>query len=125
MNRQPGKALPFFLRLRRPNVLDLIRTHNLFTDVQDQALLLVEFDHELMDKRRKAGEDVDPADSAAIKLLVDHTHSIPVGDVLLAGIDFLNNVVVGLRSAESFSNCRRGATICICIWTHCSPGTLI
>ncbi|KIP02254.1 hypothetical protein PHLGIDRAFT_130843 [Phlebiopsis gigantea 11061_1 CR5-6] len=82
MNRQPGKALPFFLRLRRPNVFDLIRAHNLFTDVQDQALLLVEFDHELMDKRRKSGEDVDPADSAAIKLLVDHIHSIPIGRVV-------------------------------------------
>ena len=78
MNRQPGRALPFFLRLRRPNVFDLIRAHNLFTDVQDQALLLVEFVHELMDRRRRAGEDVDPAESAAIRLLVDHIHSIPV-----------------------------------------------
>ena len=95
MNRQPGKALPFFLRLRRPNVFDLIRAHNLFTDVQDQALLLVEFDHELMDKRRKAGEDVDPADSAAIKLLVDHIHSIPVRTTLVSETSSFHNELMG------------------------------
>lgn len=77
-NRQPGKALPFFLRLRRPNVFDLIREHNLFTAVRDQVLLLVEFDQELMEKRREAGEDVDLGHSAAITLLVDNIHSIPV-----------------------------------------------
>ncbi|KAL6307128.1 vacuolar protein sorting-associated protein 41 [Sparassis latifolia] len=81
-NRQPGKALPFFLRLRRPNVFDLIRENNLFTAVQDQALLLVEFDHELMEKRKKDGEDVDPAQSTAITLLVDHIHSVPIGRVV-------------------------------------------
>lgn len=84
MNRQPGKALPFFLRLRRPNVFDLIRENNLFTAVQDQALLLVEFDHELMEKRRKEGEDVRPEQSKAIELLVDHIHSIPVRCLLCA-----------------------------------------
>jgi vacuolar protein sorting-associated protein 41 len=77
-NRQPGKALPFFLRLRRPNVFDLIRENNLFTDVQDQALLLVEFDHELMEKRKKDGSEVVEGHSDAITLLVDHIHSIPV-----------------------------------------------
>ncbi|EMD40305.1 hypothetical protein CERSUDRAFT_121110 [Gelatoporia subvermispora B] len=82
MNRQPGKALPFFLRLRRPNVFDLIREYNLFTAVQDQALLLVEFDHELMEKRKKAGEEVDMKQSAAITLLVDHIHSIPIARVV-------------------------------------------
>ena len=53
MNRQPGKALPYLLRLRRPHVFDLIRENNLFTAIQDQALLLVEFDHELMEKAKK------------------------------------------------------------------------
>ncbi|KAI0089341.1 vacuolar assembling protein VPS41 [Irpex rosettiformis] len=81
-NRQPGKALPFYLRLRRPNVFDLIREHNLFTAVRDQVLLLVEFDQELSEKRRKAGEDVDPTQSVAIKLLVDNIHSIPIGRVV-------------------------------------------
>ncbi|KAI0684181.1 vacuolar protein sorting-associated protein 41 [Cytidiella melzeri] len=81
-NRQPGKALPFYLRLRRPNVFDLIREHNLFTAVRDQVLLLVEFDRELLDKRRKAGEKVEPDQSAAITLLVDNIHSIPIGRVV-------------------------------------------
>ncbi|KAI0034356.1 vacuolar assembling protein VPS41 [Vararia minispora EC-137] len=77
-NRQPGKALPFFLRLRQPNVFDLIREHNLFTDVQDQALLLVEFDHELM---AKSGSK-QPSRGTAIQLLVDHTYSIPIPRVI-------------------------------------------
>lgn len=59
-------------------MFDLIREHNLFTDVQDQALLLVEFDQELREKRKKEGEDVDTDPVAAIALLVDHIHSIPV-----------------------------------------------
>lgn len=77
-NRQPGKALPFYLRLRRPNVFDLIREHNLYMDVQDQALLLVDFDHELMEKRKTEGIVVYEEKSEAIQLLVDHIHSIPV-----------------------------------------------
>ena len=59
-------------------MFDLIREHNLFTDVQDQALLLVEFDQELMEQRKKAGEAVNERESRAIKLLVDHIHSITV-----------------------------------------------
>ncbi|TFK43987.1 vacuolar assembling protein VPS41 [Crucibulum laeve] len=77
INRQPGKALPFFLRLRRPNVLDLIRDNNLFTDVQDQVLLLVEFDHEMMEKHGTTGSK-----SEAITLLVDNIHSIPISRVV-------------------------------------------
>lgn len=80
VNRQPGKALPYFLRLRRPHVFDLIREHNLFTAVQDQALLLVEFDQERKGKVNEEG-DVESAKGrhgAAVQLLVDHTHSIPV-----------------------------------------------
>ena len=81
-NRQPGKALPYFLRLRRANVFDLIREHNLFTDVQDQALLLVEFDHELIEQRKSEGQQTDVRKSDAIALLVDHIHSIPVSPLL-------------------------------------------
>lgn len=84
-NRQPGKALPFYLRLRRPNVFELIKEHNLFTDVQDQVLLLVEFDHELMKKRKAAGQDV--SQSEAIELLVNNIHSIPVS----CSLGFLRN----------------------------------
>lgn len=103
-NRQPGKALPYALRLRWPNVFDLIREHNLFTDVQDQALLLVEFDQELEKRRREeavsAGKDSaekgqgkgiekgkekewrTTKPSPAIALLVDHTFSIPVRQIV-------------------------------------------
>lgn len=59
-------------------MFDLIREHNLFTAVRDQVLLLVEFDQELMEKKRKSGVEVDPGQSAAITLLVDNIHSIPV-----------------------------------------------
>jgi vacuolar protein sorting-associated protein 41 len=83
-NRQPGQALPYFLRLRRPNVFQLIQDNNLYTDVQGQVLLLVEFDQGLIDVRRKAGETegklgenkVDRGQ--AINLLVNYTQSIPV-----------------------------------------------
>ena len=72
----------YFLRLRRPDVFNLIKEHNLYTDVQDQALLLVEFDAELVKRRRDAGETVDDRGSEAIRLLVDHEHSIPTGRVV-------------------------------------------
>jgi hypothetical protein len=85
-HREPGKALQFYLRLRKPNVFVFIRDNNLFTDVQNQALLLVEFDQELVEKERKEksteGPVVEPWDvkpSPGITLLVDHTFSIPVG----------------------------------------------
>jgi hypothetical protein len=81
-NRQPGKALPFYLRLRRPNVFDLIQENNLFTDVQDQILLLVEFDHELMEKRKQEGSAGSEVKSDAINLLVNNIHSIPITRVV-------------------------------------------
>jgi hypothetical protein len=90
-NRQPGKALPYFLQLRRPNVFDLIRDNNLFADVHDQALQLVEFDHELMEKRKHAGEATDEEPGAAITLLVDHIHSIPVRFRIMNPSNLLND----------------------------------
>ncbi|GAA6055511.1 hypothetical protein JCM3770_006297 [Rhodotorula araucariae] len=83
MNRQPGKALPYFLQLQEPHVFTLIRDHNLFTDIQDQALQLIEFDQEL--RRQKNKDEALHADSphgTAIELLVDHTHSIPIPRVI-------------------------------------------
>lgn len=76
---QPARALPYFLRLRKPGVFDLIREHNLFDAVQEQALLLVEFDHERLkeDDSNKEGKH-----GAAIELLVDHTLAIPVERVV-------------------------------------------
>ncbi|GAA5906611.1 hypothetical protein JCM8208_000496 [Rhodotorula glutinis] len=83
MNRQPGKALPYLLRLQDPHVFTLIRDHNLFTDIQNQALQLIEFDEEL---RRQDNKDealhTDCSHGTAIELLVDHTHSIPIPRVV-------------------------------------------
>ncbi|CEH19382.1 Vacuolar assembly/sorting protein VPS41 [Ceraceosorus bombacis] len=111
LHRQPARALPYFLRLRKPGVFALIRDNNLFTAVQDQALLLVQFDQQLVDAEQESEKLPSGQDSkllsklqhhaslkqeasavasdtpsstsssrhgAAISLLVDHTHSIPV-----------------------------------------------
>ena len=72
--RQPGKALSYFLRLRKPFVFDLIREHNLFSAVQDQALQLIDFDLSRDAEDRMSTGRHGPA----IQLLVDHIHSIPV-----------------------------------------------
>lgn len=86
-NRQPGQALQYFLRLRRPNVFQLIQDNNLYTDVQGQVLLLVEFDQELIEARRKAGEKEGKSGEdkvergQAINLLVNYTQSIPVSPI--------------------------------------------
>lgn len=90
-NKQPGKALEYYLRLRKPDVFDLIRDHNLFVVVRDQALLLVEFDQELQKSKQKQetpeqkkasangkGKGKEQGASQAIALLVDHPHAIPV-----------------------------------------------
>ncbi|KAG0655802.1 Vacuolar protein sorting-associated protein 41 [Rhodotorula mucilaginosa] len=77
-NRQPGKALPYFLKLRDPHAFVLVRDYNLFTDIQDQALQLIEFDEELRrDGREKEVLEATSPHGIAIDLLVDHTHSIP------------------------------------------------
>ncbi|PWZ03315.1 hypothetical protein BCV70DRAFT_197537 [Testicularia cyperi] len=104
-NRQPSKALVWFLRLRKANVFDLIRENNLFTAVQDQALLLIEFEEDLKSRRGQVGDGEAGVDGdkkkqqqeqhtraiagggiskhgAAIDLLVDHTFSIPIGRVI-------------------------------------------
>lgn len=93
-NRQPSKALVWFLRLRRPNVFDLIRENNLFTAVQDQALLLVEFEEDLKTRRHQQSVETEKTTDeafagtqtskhgAAIDLLVDHTFSISINRVI-------------------------------------------
>ncbi|GAA6000682.1 hypothetical protein JCM10207_004607 [Rhodosporidiobolus poonsookiae] len=82
LNRQPGKAVPYLLKLREPRVFTLIRDHNLFTDVQDQALLLVQFDEDLRKQRSALDKEKEPTHGTAIELLVDHTHSIPIPRVV-------------------------------------------
>ena len=87
-NREPGQALQYFLRLRRPNVFQLIQDNNLYTDVQGQVLLLVKFDQELIEVKRKSGEKKGkPEDNTVdrgntINLLVNYTQSIPVRPTL-------------------------------------------
>ncbi|KAG6894266.1 hypothetical protein C0992_006840 [Termitomyces sp. T32_za158] len=94
-NRQPGKALPYYLRLRRPNVFDLIREYNLFTDVKDQVLLLVQFDDELRKQRKQDGQALDDKRSDAITLLVNNIHSIPVSYFLTSDACLLISVEIG------------------------------
>jgi hypothetical protein len=132
LNRQPGKALPYFLRLREPHVFSLIREHNLFTDVQDQALLLVEFDEDLRKTRSAAEKEKEPVHGTAIGLLVDHTHSIPVhralSQFLLCSVRpshpkadqfcFLN------RSLELSRSCKTTAATSTCTSTLSSTRTL-
>ncbi|KDN36144.1 vacuolar protein sorting-associated protein 41 [Tilletiaria anomala UBC 951] len=75
-NRQPGKALPYYLRLRKPDVFKLILEHNLFSDVRDQALSLIEFDEDI-------SADAGPNGArTAIQMLVDHKFSIPIHRVV-------------------------------------------
>ncbi|KAK0543251.1 Vacuolar protein sorting-associated protein 41 [Tilletia horrida] len=93
-NHLPGKALPYYLRLRRPTVFDLIRDHNLFMSIQDQVLQLIEFEDELRKRDGQGGITNDAAlkrssiltkpskHGTAIDLLVEHTHSIPVQRVV-------------------------------------------
>merc|ERR1712093_293679 len=90
MNKQPGKAVPYYLRLRKPGVFDLIRDFSLFPDIQDQALMLVDFEQEMKRRRTKGAAPIrDTKDTTgrskhgeAIDLLVDHTHSIPIPRVI-------------------------------------------
>ncbi|KAE8225005.1 hypothetical protein CF319_g2185 [Tilletia indica] len=94
-NHLPGKALPYYLRLRRPTVFDLIREHNLFMSIQDQVLQLLEFEEDLRQRGLAASGIVHEASlkrssilnkpskhGTAIDLLVEHTHSIPVPQVV-------------------------------------------
>ncbi|KAE9406995.1 hypothetical protein BT96DRAFT_963264 [Gymnopus androsaceus JB14] len=85
-NRQPGKALPYFLRLGRPNVFELIRENNLYTDVSKtdgMVLSLVEFEFENRSDKDKDGEIGEAGESSeAIKMLVDNVHSIPINRVV-------------------------------------------
>lgn len=91
LSNQSGLALPYFLKLRRPGVFKLITDNNLFRDVKDQAVLLIQFDEDLQKLRKREGNVTDDSwveleakeedggrHGTAIKLLVDHTHSIPV-----------------------------------------------
>ncbi|CAG8565322.1 7125_t:CDS:10, partial [Racocetra fulgida] len=89
-NREPEKALEYNLRLRRPDVFDLIRTYNLFSAVQDKVILLMDFDQHLMSEAQKENETKDKQNymhgvpqvkaknMPAVQLLIENTDSVQV-----------------------------------------------
>lgn len=87
--QQPGKAITFLLKLRRPGVVELVQRNNLFTDIQDKIADLIAYDRHLEKRQGKQVERQsdkpdgpqtveDGTHGAAIQLLVDNTHSVPV-----------------------------------------------
>ncbi|CAG8660098.1 10427_t:CDS:10, partial [Acaulospora colombiana] len=99
-NQEPDKALEYNLRLRRPNVFDLIREYNLFSAVQDKVVLLMDFDQHLMSEAEKEkeekdkGQDLTKSNDArisrirkatempAVQLLIENTDSVPIPHVV-------------------------------------------
>lgn len=144
LNRQPGKALPYYLKLRRPGVFDLIRDNNLFTDVQDQALLLIEFDQDMqLIKKRSSKDGTNPAlpgtifpqqiiedgetsrHGTAITLLIEHTQSIPVRLSAFLSSSSVDCLPECERFLVLYSNYPRIANICSCILMRCLIKILI
>ncbi|CAG8459764.1 7650_t:CDS:10 [Paraglomus occultum] len=97
-NREPDKALEYNLRLRRPNVFELIRDYNLFSALEGRIILLMEFDQHLMkeeeerEKKEKQSESADgdtaqknstksrakrQSEGPAVQLLVQNTELVP------------------------------------------------
>ncbi|KAG0031903.1 Vacuolar protein sorting-associated protein 41 [Podila clonocystis] len=95
------RALEYFLRLRRRNVFDLIRDHNLYSTVKDKAVLLMEFDQYLYDQKIKEREDAMKGKHAteppgeyettaeeeltqgpAVQMMIEHTEEIPIKHVV-------------------------------------------
>ncbi|KAK9762214.1 Vacuolar protein sorting-associated protein 41, variant 2 [Basidiobolus ranarum] len=90
-NRQLDKALEYYLRLRRPDVFELIKANNLFSSVQDKVVLLMDFDQYLLEQEElevagKSGLDESSTKRAtkgpAVQMLVEHVHSIPIQRVV-------------------------------------------
>lgn len=95
LDNRADKALEYFLRLRRPNVFDLIREHNLYSTVRDKAVLLMEFDQYLYNQKSKEREEAkkgkritepehektaeeELAQGPAVQMMIEHTEEIPV-----------------------------------------------
>ncbi|KAI9591225.1 hypothetical protein BDF19DRAFT_455828 [Syncephalis fuscata] len=81
---RPEKALEYYLRLHRPDTIELIRNHNLFAEVQDKVLLLMQFSQQ--QQTTSTSDDSALLESAtfnaSVKLLVTNTDAIPVGRVV-------------------------------------------
>jgi hypothetical protein len=103
-------------------VFDLIREHNLFTDVRDQVLLLVQFDDELRRQHQSESKNDDAemtdarstySKSQAITLLVENIHSIPVSNAQLSVAKTTVNSL--FRLCEWFNNSRNHHITCFSI----------
>ncbi|KAF9386684.1 Vacuolar protein sorting-associated protein 41, partial [Podila verticillata] len=100
LDNRADRALEYFLRLRRPNVFDLIRSHNLYSTVRDKAVLLMEFDQYLYDQKFKEIEEAkkdkrttepeehektaeeELAQGPAVQMMIEHTEEIPIKHVV-------------------------------------------
>lgn len=74
-DRHPERAIEYLLRLRRPDVIKLIQENQLYTAIQDKAILLLEFD------QHTNGPNVQPrdlVDAPAVQMLVQAVDAIPV-----------------------------------------------
>ncbi|ORY83894.1 hypothetical protein BCR37DRAFT_378907 [Protomyces lactucae-debilis] len=76
---RPREALPYFLALGKSESFDIIRQYHLFDAIQEDVLQLVTIDAPAADSDVKAGK---LANSQAIDMLVQHTHSIPMHKVV-------------------------------------------
>lgn len=65
-DKQYDKTLDIWLRLKRGNVFELIKQHNLYPAVDDKVVLLMEFDRE-----------------KAVDMLVTNAGKIPIAHVSL------------------------------------------
>ncbi|KAF8929973.1 Vacuolar protein sorting-associated protein 41 [Haplosporangium bisporale] len=100
LDNRADRALEYFLRLRRPNVFELIRNHNLYSTVKDKAVLLMEFDQYLYDQKFKEIEEAkkgkrttepekhektaeeELTQGPAVQMMIEHTEEIPIKHVV-------------------------------------------
>lgn len=72
-DKKYDKALAIFLELRRGDVFELIKKHDLFDAIKDKIVLLMKFDGD----EEKITTD-EAAARPSVQMLVQHTERIPV-----------------------------------------------
>lgn len=84
LNRQPEKALEYFLELRNPLIFRLIQEFNLYSSIRDRVVSLMEFDlSQYSSPALYQQEDVRiTSEGRAVGLLIRNTDSIPVSSVV-------------------------------------------
>ncbi|QSL66436.1 hypothetical protein MERGE_000816 [Pneumocystis wakefieldiae] len=75
----PENALYFYLRLRSPETIDLIKKYRLFNSIEDDILLLFQLDF-FSDKIECSSEKI--LNNKVINFLVEYSHLIPVYKVV-------------------------------------------